>query len=551
MNQSMEIEQSQNFNERLSQWVASQGFWFQVRYSMSGSGVKGRAMFHLLRMATRLLVVALVVALGFWVYLIKRPTSAAFWETFEKNLKNSLSAEQIQIQGLDRVQGQLELNRVAAEGGIETFFSSLEARTIRCRMGLLDGLKGIWKPGLISIARLEIDLRAGADDADAARMLAEAVFRRSERVEISAFEVADATFRWGYSDRTRGAIESSFLRVQRSESGWRLSFKGGYFYQNWLHRFEIVSLVVVCRPEGLVFEKAELKQGAGTVDFSGLKVAGGERPEISGVAKVRKIDLETILPTAVRPFVEGVISSDLRVFGSTNTSEGVGFEGQLVMDEENVVSLRERIHLLQALSVVDFSRTYHRVDFEEGSMQMKTHNGGLELTEIKLKADDLFTMEGAMRVRLPTQEEIDKAVSQGTGFQGSPLFSSEDEVAASVDRARAGSDFSLKRAAQEARRIRDGEQSIDSLSLFDRLGLSLDMRRLQAQASERMSRMLRYEGTLVITLPPDAFERAPRLAALHPVDPRNGRIAMKVPLEGHLWELTLSQAENIYQLGQR
>ena len=52
----MESEQSQNFNERLSQWVANQGFWFQVRYSMSGSGMKGRAMFHLLRIGFRLLV---------------------------------------------------------------------------------------------------------------------------------------------------------------------------------------------------------------------------------------------------------------------------------------------------------------------------------------------------------------------------------------------------------------------------------------------------------------------------------------------------------------
>jgi hypothetical protein len=32
----MESEQSQNFNERLSQWVANQGFWFQIRYSMTG-----------------------------------------------------------------------------------------------------------------------------------------------------------------------------------------------------------------------------------------------------------------------------------------------------------------------------------------------------------------------------------------------------------------------------------------------------------------------------------------------------------------------------------
>ena len=54
--------------------------------------------------------------------------------------------------------------------------------------------------------------------------------------------------------------------------------------------------------------------------------------------------------------------------------------------------------------------------------------------------------------------------------------------------------FTLKRAAQEARRLKEGTQSAESLSLFDRLDLSIEMRRLQSQAAERMSRMLRYEG---------------------------------------------------------
>ncbi len=113
------------------------------------------------------------------------------------------------------------------------------------------------------------------------------------------------------------------------------------------------------------------------------------------------------------------------------------------------------------------------------------------------------------------------------------------------------SDFTLRRAAQEARRIQEGKQSSTSLSLFDRLGLSMEMRNLQSQASERMSRMLRYEGALEITLPGDAFERAPQLLQLHPVDGQTGRIRMRVPLEGHLYELTLKQAEDVYELGKR
>jgi hypothetical protein len=66
-----------------------------------------------------------------------------------------------------------------------------------------------------------------------------------------------------------------------------------------------------------------------------------------------------------------------------------------------------------------------------------------------------------------------------------------------------------------------------------------------------LSRTLRYEGLFRITLPADAFERAPKLAAQFPVDANIGRIPMLVPIEGNLYEITLTQAEDIYQQGTR
>jgi hypothetical protein len=547
----METEQLQNFNERLSQWVANQGFWFQVRYSMSGRGMKGRAMFHFLRLAFRLLIFAVFISIVVWIYLLKRTDSSRFTAALRSDIEQGLSASDLDMRGFDRLQGQLEISRLAAEGGDNTFFTALEARNIRCKMGLLDGLAGIWKPGIISMARLEVDLRAGTDDAESARKLSESLFRKSEKVETSTFEVSDATLRWGYSERTQGSIESSSLKMQRTDTGWRLNFKGGKFSQNWLRQLEIVNLVVLCEAGGLMFEKAELKQGSGTVDFSGLRLIGGERPQVKGVAKVRSVTLEDIIPNALRTFVEGSVSGDFNVFGSTNTSDGIGFEGQVVMDGKDVISLRERIHLLKALSVVDYSRNYHRIDFREGSFQMKTHRGGMELTDVKLKSDDLFTLDGRMIVRLPTDQEVQQAVAKGSGLEASPMFMSEDDAAPTPEAGKPENGFTLKRAAQEAKRIKEGLQNADSLTLFDRLGLSIEMRRLQNQASDRMSRMLRYEGTFLITIPPDAFERAPRLQALYPVDSGTNRIPMRVPLEGHLYELTLKQAEDLYQQGQR
>jgi hypothetical protein len=38
---------------------------------------------------------------------------------------------------------------------------------------------------------------------------------------------------------------------------------------------------------------------------------------------------------------------------------------------------------------------------------------------------------------------------------------------------------------------------------------------------------------------------------MYPVDRETNRIPMRVPIEGHLYELTLKQAEDIYVMGQR
>jgi hypothetical protein len=287
----------------------------------------------------------------------------------------------------------------------------------------------------------------------------------------------------------------------------------------------------------------------GTVEFPGLRLVGGERPEVDGIVKIRSLALDRIIPPVLRDFVDGSISGDFKVSGSTNSSDGIGFEGQVAMDGTDMISLRERIHLLKALSVVDYSRNYHRVDFREGSFFLKTRRGGMEITEIDLKAEDLFTLQGAFSVRLPTQQEIDEAMAKGTGT--SPLFAEGDESNDLIKPATSEADFTLRRAAQEARRIQEGRQSPESLTLFDRLGASIEMRRMQNQAAERMSRMLRYDGALRITLPGDAFERAPRLQEIYPVDPATNRVAIRVPLQGHIYELTLRQAEDIYQQGQR
>jgi len=544
----MTEDKFENFGDRLSQWVSSQGFWFQVRYSMSGKGMQGRLMFHLVNIGFRVLVFLLIAAIFVWIYLERRTGTAHFLTGFKESLTEGISASELEMRGLQRLQGQMELSRIAAEGNNGTFFSSLEARNVRCKMGLIDGLIGVWRPGVIAIAKLDLDLRAGADDAESAASMARVFFSDPKKVEIRSFDIAEANLRWGYSDRTQGSIESTKIKMQRVGDSWRLILKGGYLSQNWLSRVEVVELVVLCTPEEIIFEKADLRQGKGSIDLAGLRIKTGERPTVEGVAKIRSIPIENLAPVSTHSYVDGTISGDFTIFGSTNSRDGIGFEGQVLLDGKDTVSLREKIHLLKALSVVDYSRNYHRIDFREGSFQLRVAGGGLELSEVNLKAEDLFTLEGVMRVRLPTQKEIDDTIAKGGDGIGDALADAEDDAFVSRSLAQKNaSDITLKRAAMESERDKSGNSREDGLSLFDRLKANYELRRLQQQASDRMSRMLRYEGSFRISIPSDSFEGSSRLQSEFPVDASTGRVPINVPVYGEIYDITLKQAESIYE----
>lgn len=550
----MESEQSQNFNDRLSQWVSNQGFWFQIRYSMSGSGSTGTVMFHLLRLGFRVLIFLLIVGVCGWVYLLKRLESEKFSLSLEEKLKVGLHATETELKGFGRSQGEFTISHIASQGGNDTFFTRLEARNIRGKMNLLDGFSKNWNAGTVAISRLDVELRAGADDAESAQMLSKALFDKSETFSVSSYEILDASLNWGYSEKTHGSIVSSSLKIQNMENGMKMSFKGGTFSQNWLTDLEIVNLVISCDREGLVFEKAEFRRGKGTVDLSGLKVTGGERPTIEGLAKIRRLDLESVLAPAMRNFVEGTISGDFKVTGSTNSPEGVGFDGRILLDGQDTLTLRDRVHVLKALSNMDIVRNYHRVDFTEGYIQLKTTNGGMQISELSLSGSEHFTMDGKMTVRLPTPEEIQESINKASDPGVTPIFDGEgadDAVAGPVKKGKEKDDFTLRRAGQAVKRSSDDKKSENSSSLLDVVAQGFNTRQLEIQAAERSSRMLRYEGAIRITLPSDIFERAPKLRQQFPVDTNLGRVPMMVPIKGTLYEITLDQAEELYLQGRR
>jgi hypothetical protein len=551
----MESEQSNKFNERLNQWVASQGFGFQVRYSMSGEGTAAVVMFHFLRLVLRLSILLIVLAIGVWVYLVKLPGTAGFQQKLKNSIGTMLGAKEYEMGGFQRVQGELLMARFAGEGGKGTFFSSVEARIIRCQMGLLSGVYGEWQPGVLSINQLDIAVNAGGDDEKSAELIGDSLFKDFGKLKLATVDVKDATVRWGYSERTAGRIVGSHMNVQRLADGWRLHFSGGYFSQSWLQRLEIVELVCICTRAGVVLEKAEFRKNNGSLSMVGVEVVAGQRPEVKGTVKIRKLALGDVLPSAARDFIEGVISGDFKLSGSTNTTDGIGLEGKIVLDGGDSIKLRERLYLLRALTEFDVFNNYKVVQFKEGSMKIKTQGGGMEVSDVQLKAGELMTLAGQLRVRFPTPKEAAAAVMRS---RASGAASHASEAKDSMDAPKLPDDdvdFTLRRAARESHKDKGKPGSVvkeaKGASLFDRMSQSLEARVLEEQATDRKSRSLIYEGQFQITLLPDTFDNVQALREFLPVDPQTGRIPLDVPIKGDIYSITFDQTENLYLRGQR
>jgi hypothetical protein len=545
MNEQAESEQLQNFHHRLSQWVSGQGFWFQLRYSLTGGAGTGALAFHVARLMARFFLFLLLLAVAGVVYLIKQTGSVSYNQEMQATFLKKLGGEELQMQGLVVDRGQFSISRLAMTGTESTFFTELEMRNLKCKRGIFSGLRKDWDPGVVTVSRADLSLRAGSDSPEDAEAMGDVYFQDMGGMKLQTIVVKDMSIRWGYSERTRGSIIGSTMTADRLPEGWKLRLKGGTFSQNWLKRLEIEDLVVQFDRNGLSIEKAIFRKNDGSVTFHGLKVKAGERPEISGKMRLRKVDMSSLLPVAVRNFVEGSISAEFNVFGSTNSSEGVGFEGDLILEDEDFITIRDRIHILRAISVVDAFNNYRRIDFNEGGFSMKTHAGKLEISNLNLSAGELFRMKGSLIARPSTIEEIQSSIDTLSRAEDESGILSDEELDNSMP-------LTLESAAKEAEEAKgQGFAKQGDESLFDKIGIKMESRRLEAISAERLSRALRYEGNFECSLPKEAFDKAPKLSEMYPLRDEKGRILMRVPLEGLIYDLTLDQSDGIYKNGAR
>ncbi|MCH7225552.1 hypothetical protein [Haloferula sp. A504] len=536
----METQNPQEFNQRLNQWIASQGFWFQLRHSMSSGGGWSATLFHLMRLLVRIAIVLALVGLGFFYYLVKRVDSAGFRTSIRAGFEEALNASDAKISGFRRVQGQAMVRRVGATGTEESFFQSLEAGNLQFDMGFLDGVTHGWEAGVIKMNWLDAEIRAGANSEESGAAGIESVFAEYPGFVVQGLEVTNARLTWGYSERTFGGITGSRMVATRTAGGWRLRFRGGYFSQNWIRRFDIDQLVIFCSPDGLVVEEGMLSAGDGTVRFENVEVGGSsELPELSGTLIFERIPLSSVLPPNVHEMVEGSFSGEFEIGGSTNSTEGLTFSGSGNLDGPESISIRSELHLFEALDVVDVFNSYKRVDFDQGSFELYTQSGELVLSQLNLVARDLMEVQGRITVRRPQDDELERlfgVAAMADGLAGGLAAEKEKELR-----------MSLKKAGQASKEDEENEAvDPEEVGFFDDIA---DERRLRRDAMDRARNLFVFDGGVRIMIPGDAFERSRELRERFPVDQASGRVGVDVPLQGTLGNITLELAEEILSRG--
>ena len=143
-------------------------------------------------------------------------------------------------------------------------------------------------------------------------------------------------------------------------------------------------------------------------------------------------------------------------------------------------------------------------------------------------------MKGQMAVRLPTADEIVEFNNRGAVDSKTPGLLSGEDLG-----------LTLQRAGESSSSGKVGFRKAEDDSLFARLGLGAESRRLEVNAAARLAQAYRYEGLFTITLPQNVFAKAPRLQEMYPGNGANGRVVMEVPIEGLISEITEKQAKLI------
>ena len=498
------------YQSKVSDWIGRQGVLFQIRYARTvGAVTLGR---HLSGLTLKLVLFLVVAGVcGFFV-LNRYFDSPGYGERVAGQVANALGAGEIEVTGFSRNFAKGDFQFLELKGGEESFFYEAKFEKLRGEFSFLTGVTDSWRPSAISIKKADLRLKAGGSE-DEMKLGFSSIIESLKGQGISQIKIEDCSFSWGYSKLTFGMVRNSDFRAVLHEGIWEVELSGGTFQQNWLGPLAIKSADLKVGMGGIKIESLNLESNGGEADLKGSISGPVNMPTFDLAGGFNSLPIEKLIKingVSTREYIEGRISGDLKIGGSSNRQ--VELSGQVKLDENDSVTIRERWSLLRALSILDNERTYLRIDFNQGGFAFSTGGGGIEVSEINLNAGNKARLLGSFKTRLPTQAEA--AETLGIKLTNNFSLDYTDSSAAQElenDRMRIDSrDDELGFGVDIERSIDDGELEVPKAQL--------SVKELEALRMRQEMEVHRILGDLKLAVPASSFNSSKALLEIYPKD---------------------------------
>lgn len=433
-----------DFYSRLDNWVEKQGIIFQLRHAR-GIGDVIRIGLKISVRVLLLLVVAIVVG---YFYLKGLPKKQEFADgVLSQIVEATGAAEGSALDGVSRidrtvVSADLKLGKLSLVPSETTFFEGWqdvvdgevsEPELVKATgvelspFGLLDAVKQEWSATSMQIQSLRLQLRARAEtDADA-QAFYQQLLRSYPDLPLQDFSVTNLDFCWGKSDGSRGEITGTKLTARRHAGGWKFLFEGGTLNYMWMRDAQLETMEVACLPDGISISNASLKLALGTLNFSSATVTVEAQPKVEAEFEFSKLKVVNLSPD-LKGWVEGQISGEGKLFGDLNSSEGLDYDLDVSLSEDDRIEVRDRFPILQSMALLDTTKSYTRILFEDGAFMLTKRGEVIEVKDIYLESHDLLDMRGFLQVTQAAFKKTEKLGSFEDGISTSALDSSKQDL---------------------------------------------------------------------------------------------------------------------------
>lgn len=513
-------EQRDAFNRQMNTWSSNQGFWHQLRHTGEGQSV----LLKLIRVLFTCAVFALIAAVVIGIYLYKRVSGDSFKAGVEQSLTHAFKAEESVISPINRSGNKASIGKLSITGSENSYFHEAKARHIAFDMGLLNSFKETWDLGAINIRKLEVALKSGESDDQRSREVYQSLFANYGAVEFKRVEIKDASFSWGYSEADRGSITGSQLTALRKGNEWVLKFNGGKLSHHWLNDIDIDTISVLCNEEGVKVTEALLSRSDGSISFT-LGVDVSSQPKISGVFEMKSIPVESLITKEYKNLIRGSVSGKGELSGALNSKSGVLFDADLAFEEDSPLTFFDTLPILDALSVIDINRSYHKVIFDKASLNLQIAGDTKSFQDLKFYSASQLDVAGDFVIRPRSYAEVAEAV----GFPEKEVKSLIEGDISFLDDLKADEES----ASFEPKEIKDAPL----------------IRKMKKDAVNREFAITRFDGDLRILLNADAFAKTSALQNKYSVNESSGKIHLEMPFDGAFLSLTKELCEDLFKLG--